>query len=168
MFKSNKTNERKPHRDGEVPPSIIASDTKITAEGVFSTGEVHIDGTVEGKIVAREVMVGRDAKVKGDITAALVRLNGTVFGKINAEEVNLLLHAHVEGDITHNTISIEAGAYFEGKSIRKNAKKSEVPVAVNPTEVMQLTHDKQTTTRIETAEKSKTPVTRDMKAVGVR
>ena len=169
MFKSNKNPERKPHREGEVPPSIIASDMKITHEGVFSSGEVHIDGKVQGRVVAREVMVGRDATVVGDISAQLVRLNGTVVGKIDAEEVNLLSHAHVEGDIKHKIISIEAGAYFDGKCIRKDAKKPEdVPENGGKTGIMQLTHDSQPTTKVEAVEKTKAAVSRDLKAVGSR
>ena len=119
MYFSKKNAARKPHREGEVPPSIVAADMKITKNGIFSKGEVHIDGNVEGNIVAREVMVGKEAIVTGNITAQLVRINGKVYGSIEAGEVSLLSHAHVEGNILHSIISIEAGAYFDGSSKRK-------------------------------------------------
>ncbi|MDI9407769.1 MAG: polymer-forming cytoskeletal protein [Candidatus Pacebacteria bacterium] len=161
MFSSKNKSERKPHREGEVPPSIVASDMEVNKDGIVSKGEVHIDGKVSGNIVAREVMVGREAQVTGNITAQLVRVDGNVTGAINAAEVNLLSHAHVEGDITHSIMSIEAGAYFDGSSKRR-------PEAPKP-EIKQLTNQKSTTmTTTEISEKGKVTVAREVKLAASR
>ena len=45
-------------------------------------------------------------------------VNGRVEGPIRGGEVALKSHAYVVGDIQHNSLAIEAGAYFDGRSVR--------------------------------------------------
>ncbi len=45
-------------------------------------------------------------------------VNGRVEGPIRGGEVVLKSHAHVVGDIQHQSLAIEAGAYFDGRSVR--------------------------------------------------
>jgi cytoskeletal protein CcmA (bactofilin family) len=44
-------------------------------------------------------------------------VDGRVEGPIRGSEVVLKSHAHVVGDIHHQRLSIEPGAYFEGRSV---------------------------------------------------
>jgi cytoskeletal protein CcmA (bactofilin family) len=56
--------------------------------------------------------------MRGTITAETVRVCGTVQGEIKAATVALEKTARVTGNIVHQTLSIEAGAYFEGQCHR--------------------------------------------------
>ena len=47
--------------------------------------------------------------------AETVRIFGTVSGQVRAKTVRLDASAKVTADITHESLAIEAGAYFEGK-----------------------------------------------------
>ncbi len=95
-------------------PSIISPDLKIVGN-LKSDGEIQIDGTVKGDIEAHMLTVGEQGKIDGSTVAETVRIFGTVNGRVQAKTVRLDASARVTADITHETLTIEAGAYFEGK-----------------------------------------------------
>ena len=95
-------------------PSIISPDLKIVGD-LKSDGEIQIDGTVKGDIKAHMLTVGEQGKVDGSTVAETVRIFGTVNGRVQAKTVRLDKSARVTADISHETLTIEAGAYFEGK-----------------------------------------------------
>ena len=95
-------------------PSIISPDLKIVGD-LKSDGEIQIDGTVKGNIKAHMLTVGEQGKIDGSTVAETVRIFGTVNGRVQAKTVRLDKSARVTADISHETLTIEAGAYFEGK-----------------------------------------------------
>ncbi len=95
-------------------PSIISPDLKIVGD-LKSDGEIQIDGTVKGDINGHVLTVGEQGKIDGTTVAETVRIFGTVNGRVQAKTVHLDKSAKVTADITHETLTIEAGAYFEGK-----------------------------------------------------
>ncbi len=95
-------------------PSIISPDLKIVGD-LKSDGEIQIDGTVKGDIKGHMLTVGEQGKVDGSTVAETVRIFGTVNGRVQAKTVRLDKSARVTADISHETLTIEAGAYFEGK-----------------------------------------------------
>ena len=94
-------------------PSIISADLKITGN-LTSSGDIQVDGAVEGDISSRTLTVGEDAHIDGSIVAESVRVCGQVSGEVRATSVTLAKTARVRGDIAHQSLSIEAGAYIEG------------------------------------------------------
>ncbi len=95
-------------------PSIISPDLKIVGD-LKSDGEIQIDGTVKGDIKGHMLTVGEQGKVDGSTVAETVRIFGTVNGRVQAKTVRLDKSARVTADISHETLTIEAGAYFEGQ-----------------------------------------------------
>ncbi|MEM8870793.1 MAG: polymer-forming cytoskeletal protein [Pseudomonadota bacterium] len=94
-------------------PSILSSDLVVTGH-MKTTGDVQIEGTVEGDIQAHLLTVGENATVKGEVVADDVIVTGRVVGRVRGIKVRLTSTARVEGDIVHKTIAIESGAHFEG------------------------------------------------------
>lgn len=94
-------------------PSIISADLRITGDLVCS-GDVQIDGWVEGDIQSRNITIGEGATVQGGLQAESVRICGLVNGEIRADMVVLEKTARVTGDILHKSLAIEQGAYLEG------------------------------------------------------
>ena len=104
------------------PPSLLSTDLFI--KGNLSTsGDIQIEGSVEGNIKASLLTIGQSALIKGEITADEVVVNGNISGTIRGERVHLTSSAQVEGDIIHGSIAIESGAHFEG-----TIEKSEDPL----------------------------------------
>jgi len=94
-------------------PSIISTD--LTVIGTLNaSGDIQIDGKVEGDINTQSVTVGEKAVVNGEIRAEECTIRGHVIGQVRARKVLLASTAHVEGDILHHALAVETGAFFEG------------------------------------------------------
>ncbi len=100
------------------PASILSADLTIKGN-LKTTGDIQIEGTVEGDIRAHLLTVGEGATVKGEVMADDVVVNGKVVGRVRGIKVRLTSTAKVEGDIIHKTIAIESGAHFEGSVQRR-------------------------------------------------
>ena len=85
---------------------------------LISKGEVVVDGEVQGDINCAHLTVGPSARITGGIVAEDVVVRGHVMGSIRGNRVNLQSTSRVEGDIFHQSLSIEQGAMFEGRSRR--------------------------------------------------
>ena len=87
----------------------------LTIKGNLTTsGDIQIEGVLEGDIKAHLLTVGETATVKGEVIADDVIVNGRVIGCVRGLKVRLTSTAKVEGDVIHKTIAIESGAHFEG------------------------------------------------------
>lgn len=96
--------------------TIIAEGLKITGS-VSAEGLVEVNGHIEGDVHCTSLFVSPKAAINGGVEADRVVVNGRVEGPIRGGEVVLKSRAHVVGDIQHQRLSIELGAYFEGRSI---------------------------------------------------
>jgi cytoskeletal protein CcmA (bactofilin family) len=85
---------------------------------VSADGAVEINGQVDGNLDCTSVTVSPKAFINGGIHARHVVVNGKVEGPISGEDVVLKSHAFVTGDIQAQSLSIERGAHFEGRSLR--------------------------------------------------
>lgn len=104
---------------GKSAASILASDLTITGN-IKTTGDVVVEGIVDGDIRAHLLTVGETATIRGEIVADDIVINGRVIGRVRGLKVRLTSSAQVEGDIIHKTIAIESGAHFEGSVQRQD------------------------------------------------
>jgi cytoskeletal protein CcmA (bactofilin family) len=109
-------------------PSIISADLRITGDLVCS-GDVQIDGWVEGDIQSRNITIGEGATVQGALQAESVRICGLVNGEVRADSVVLEKTAKVTGDILHKSLAIEQGAYIEGMCRRSDPAQKPASIA---------------------------------------
>ena len=98
---------------GRPGPSIISNDMAIQGS-LRSSGDMQVDGKVEGDIRTAGLVIGEGAEVHGEIFAEDVTVRGKVTGRIRARKVLLAATSHVEGDILHEAFAVESGAFFEG------------------------------------------------------
>lgn len=120
---------------GKPVSSVIGEDLVITGN-VASKGEIQVDGEIQGDVNCGSLFLGDKSKITGGVVAEDVVVRGRVIGSIRGLRVTLQAQSHVEGDIHHQSLAIEQGAYFEGKSRRTDnplapvalpAPKSETP-----------------------------------------
>lgn len=104
-------------------PSIISSDMTVIGT-LNATGDIQIDGKVEGDINTNSLTIGEKAVVNGEVRAEEAIVRGHVIGSIRARKVHLASTSHVEGDILHHALAVETGAFFEG-----NCRHSDDPLA---------------------------------------
>jgi cytoskeletal protein CcmA (bactofilin family) len=100
-------------------PSIIGEDLIITGN-VVSKGEIQVDGEINGDVKCGSLLLGDKSQVTGAVIAEDVVVRGKVVGSVRGSRVTLQAQSHVEGDIYHQSLAIEQGAYFEGKSRRSD------------------------------------------------
>ena len=112
------------------PASTLSSDLTVVGN-LKTSGDIQVEGTVEGDIRAHLLTVGEGATVKGEIVADDVVVNGRVVGRLRGLKVRLTSTARVEGDIIHKTIAIESGAHFEG-----SVQRQEDPLQGNQTKAI--------------------------------
>ncbi len=101
------------------PASTLSADLHIKGN-IKTSGDIQVEGQVEGDIRAHLLTVGEGATVKGEVMADDVVVNGRIVGRVRGLKVRLTATARVEGDIIHKTIAIESGAHFEGSVQRQD------------------------------------------------
>lgn len=95
-------------------PSIISADLKILGN-VVSDGIVDLDGIVEGNVKCHTVTVRKNGHIKGDVVAEVVHVYGRIQGLIKARSVHFFKGCRAEGVIMHESITIEDGAFVDGR-----------------------------------------------------
>ena len=123
------TPEPKPPVANASPAPVVKSprsDERITYIGkslvikgeVSGSEPIHIEGKIDGPISLREchVAVGRDAIVNSNVQAGEVIVRGTLDGNITAtDRVEVHSGGSLTGNVCAGRISIEYGAFFQGK-----------------------------------------------------
>ncbi len=115
-------------------PSIISGDMVINGT-ISSTGDIQVDGRVEGDIRSVGLVIGDKAEINGEVLAEDLTVRGKVFGRIRARKVLLAATSHVQGDILHEAFAVESGAFFEG-----NCRHSDNPLDDSLTQDHQANH----------------------------
>jgi cytoskeletal protein CcmA (bactofilin family) len=114
MFgKDAKTGEVRQPNDAIL--SIIAAGMHFVGD-LEGPGLIKIDGRIDGSIAGpRQVIVGRDGSVAGNVHAAEVVLAGTVEGSVVASDrVELQSSAVLTGDLHARVIVVHEGARVNG------------------------------------------------------
>jgi cytoskeletal protein CcmA (bactofilin family) len=106
--------------------TVIAEGLKIMGS-VTADGLVEVHGHVDGELHCTSLIISRKAHVTGAITAERVVVNGRVEGPIQGGEVVLKSQAHVVGDVHHQSLCVEKGAYFEGRSVQSHGSNGQQP-----------------------------------------
>jgi cytoskeletal protein CcmA (bactofilin family) len=95
--------------------NIIGAGTRIVGD-IMSTGDIRIDGFLEGTIDAKgRLVVGTTGHIKGTMVCKNADISGKIEGKITVNELlSVKASASLDGDIVTNKLAIEPGATFTG------------------------------------------------------
>lgn len=108
---------------GRTAPSIISADL-IVEGNLIASGDIQIDGTVQGNVRSVSLTIGEKATINGEVVAEDMIVRGRVTGSLRGRRIQLCSTCHVEGDILHEALAVETGAFFEG-----NCRHSDDPLA---------------------------------------
>ena len=87
-------------------PTIIGEDLTIRGN-VISTGEIQVDGEIEGDIRYESLLLGDKAQVRGGVAAEDVVVRGHIVGSITGLRITLQAQCHVEGEILCQSLAME-------------------------------------------------------------
>jgi cytoskeletal protein CcmA (bactofilin family) len=112
-----KDGDKNENRGGvvEAALSIIAAGMRITGD-IETNGTLKVDGRIEGSVIgARQMLLGRNGAIQGNVHAGEVVVGGLVDGAIIADErLELQSSAVVNGDIETKSIVVLEGARING------------------------------------------------------
>lgn len=117
-----------------------------------SHANIRLDGIFAGTLnIMGNVLIGETASITADVNAKNISIAGSVRGNVNGNKVQLMRTARVVGDIHATALTMEEGAYLDGKISM-----------VNPEPEIQMTPtSKADAPLIVTEESSDTPSTED-------
>ena len=131
MFWKTKPDSKKliPAKKGAFP-TVVTREMHILGN-VVSDGVIDFDGTIDGNIRCQMLTIRGNGQVNGEIIADTVLVYGKVVGLIRSRHAHLFSTCHIEGIVMHESITIEDGAFIDGKCKRTNKvlniKKPEEP-----------------------------------------
>lgn len=98
---------------GKAAPSILSHDMHVVGQ-IFSTGDIQIEGRLDGDLRSHAVTVGEQAEISGEVAGETVTVFGKVKGTIRAKKVYLCATCEVTGDVINEALAIETGAKLNG------------------------------------------------------
>ncbi len=107
--------------------TLISRGTKVVGDLHF-TGDLQIEGTVEGNIIAdsgndAKLVVAEKGSVEGEIRVPMVIINGNVNGNVfSTKHVELAAKAVVEGNVHYQLIEMIKGAQVNGSLVYSGAE----------------------------------------------
>ncbi len=82
---------------------------------------LYVDGEFEGVILSKkEINIGKNGHIKGDITTNRLVVQGYIEGSVNASRVEIKAQGRVNGTIESGELIIESKGIFEGSSVVKD------------------------------------------------
>lgn len=102
--------------------TLVGIKTVINGDICFSGG-LHIDGRVNGNISSSQdeqslLIVGKNAKIKGDVKVHRAVVNGQVTGKLYVyDHLELGEKAVIQGDVHYNLLEMAVGSEVRGLMI---------------------------------------------------
>ncbi len=113
--------------------STLSSDLQFEG-GITGGGDLQIDGSIKGDVRVGRLIVGETGAVEGGVSADYVEVRGRIVGNVSGKQVKLVATAYVDGDITAEQLSIDIGAYFQGRVLqgRRDAPPANAPKPAAP------------------------------------
>ncbi len=118
MFNFGKPKETTQHQPRSTlrqnSPSVVSADMFVLGN-IASDGFIDLEGKVDGNVKCKEVIIRTHGIVNGDVVADAIQIFGSVRGLVKAKNITLHSSAKVEGVIMHESLSVEDGAFVDGK-----------------------------------------------------
>lgn len=114
--------------------STLSSDLQFEGS-VSGGGDLQVDGSIKGDVRVGRLIVGETGAIEGNVTADYLEVRGRIVGAVNGKQVKLVSTAYVDGDITAEQLSIDIGAYFQGR-VLQSRREAPAPVAPAPRPVV--------------------------------
>ena len=94
--------------------SVVGAGLTVLGD-VDCPGDLQVFGTVEGDVRARTLIIEHDGHIEGRVFAQKLVVGGSIYGPVAATDIRIEATATVMGNITHNMLTVEPGAFLEGR-----------------------------------------------------
>jgi len=102
---------------GGAVQTIITEDVEIVGT-IKAANAFRIDGKLNGDLsCSSDVIVGKNANIKGNLSVNCASIQGQVMGNIVAKDrIELKAAARINGDVKAKRLAVEDGVSFVGKA----------------------------------------------------
>lgn len=118
MFGKNNSTVKEDNMNEGFAANIIQNGTFLSGD-IQSSGNIRIDGKLEGKLTTKEkLVVGKTGELLGEVRCKNASIEGLIEGKVVVEDLLFLKStAIILGDIITKKIVVEEGAKFNGTCV---------------------------------------------------
>ena len=94
---------------------IIGEGATIKGE-IIEENEITVNGSVDGDIQCKNLIVGKTGSIKGKIKADTLYVEGSIEGEINVKELlKLMSSSYVSGKMSYGSLQINEGGKLLGE-----------------------------------------------------
>ena len=111
--------------------STLSADLQFTGN-ITGSGDLQIDSQVKGDVRVGRLIIGETGAVEGNVSADYIEVRGRIVGGVAGKQVKLISTAYVDGDITAEQLSIDIGAYFQGRVLQGARQPAPAPAPAAP------------------------------------
>jgi len=111
--------------------TLVGKHARIVGD-ILYTGGVHVEGEVEGNLMAEEVdkgfvVISETGLVKGEIRGPTVIVYGIVNGDVYATgTIELAASAKITGNVYYNLLEMTTGAEVNGNLIHQQSPRNQI------------------------------------------
>jgi len=96
-------------------PAIISEGFSVVGELRSPQGVLHVEGRVNGTLVAHSVHISGTGEVQGEVSCASLNIKGRFTGSAICDELVVASSAVINGKVSYRFLTVGAGATIDGE-----------------------------------------------------
>ena len=105
-------------------PTIIGAGAKFVGD-IKTDHLVQVHGTIQGRVNADTVIIGRGGKIIGSVRARDLFLHGTIDGPATVDNANIYAEAKMTGTLSYLKLNINSNEGLECKLTKRKGGETE-------------------------------------------
>ena len=107
---------KEPIKPIKINSSLIIGEGATIKGEIIEENEITVNGSVDGDIQCKNLIVGKTGSIKGKIKADTLYVEGSIEGEINVKELlKLMSSSYVSGKMSYGSLQINEGGKLLGE-----------------------------------------------------
>ena len=107
---------KEPIKKIKINSSLIIGEGATIKGEIIEENEITVNGSVDGDIQCKNLIVGKTGSIKGKIKADTLYVEGSIEGEINIKELlKLMSSSYVSGKMSYGSLQINEGGKLLGE-----------------------------------------------------
>ena len=107
---------KEPIKTIKINSSLIIGEGATIKGEIIEENEITVNGSVDGDIQCKNLIVGKTGSIKGKIKADTLYVEGSIEGEINIKELlKLMSSSYVSGKMSYGSLQINEGGKLLGE-----------------------------------------------------
>ena len=107
---------KEPTKTIKINSSLIIGEGATIKGEIVEENEITVNGSVDGDIQCKNLIVGKTGSIKGKIKADTLYVEGSIEGEINVKELlKLMSSSYVSGKMSYGSLQINEGGKLLGE-----------------------------------------------------